>query len=76
MYDLVSATVHSGSADGGHYVAYVRVRKKDESCPSDPEWVYVSDSRVKPTTFEKLQKAPVTNLIYVRRLGAYHSFFH
>ena len=69
LYDLVAATVHGGNAAGGHYWAFVRVRKNDEGKPDDPEWKRVSDTSVSNATFEDVQKACCTNLIYVQRLG-------
>jgi hypothetical protein len=48
LYDLFSVLVHSGSALGGHYYAYVRD-------PSTDMWHNFNDSTVSPITTDELQ---------------------
>ncbi|KIO18756.1 hypothetical protein M407DRAFT_31590 [Tulasnella calospora MUT 4182] len=58
MYDLVAIVTHKGaSADGGHYIAWVR---KDELQPStapgesSEEWFKFDDDKVSVVTQDKI----------------------
>lgn len=50
-YELIGVTVHTGTADGGHYYSFIQDR--DPSSPSKDKWLYFNDSEVK--TFERDQ---------------------
>ena len=63
-YKLVGVTVHSGSADSGHYWAYINIKRgQDEPGEDDPEWANTekdpwmefNDSRVSEYKFSKLK---------------------
>lgn len=40
-YDLIGVTVHTGTADGGHYYSFIRDRSRDK-------WFLFNDAEVKP----------------------------
>lgn len=40
-YELIGVTVHTGTADGGHYYAFIRDRSNDS-------WFSFNDAEVKP----------------------------
>lgn len=40
-YDLIGVTVHTGTADGGHYYSFIRDRTRDK-------WFLFNDAEVKP----------------------------
>lgn len=40
-YDLIGVTVHTGTADGGHYYSFIRDRVRDK-------WFLFNDAEVKP----------------------------
>lgn len=61
-YKLVGATIHTGSADAGHYWSYIntkRVTDEDEGAPeweqteADP-WMEFNDSTVRDLDYKKL----------------------
>ncbi|XP_044746055.1 ubiquitin carboxyl-terminal hydrolase 34 isoform X3 [Coccinella septempunctata] len=43
-YDLIGVTVHTGTADGGHYYSFI----KDRSAGSRDKWFLFNDAEVKP----------------------------
>ncbi|KAK9875298.1 hypothetical protein WA026_007696 [Henosepilachna vigintioctopunctata] len=43
-YDLIGVTVHTGTADGGHYYSFI----KDRSSGSRDKWFLFNDAEVKP----------------------------
>lgn len=43
-YDLVGVTVHTGTADGGHYYSFI----KDRSAGARDKWFLFNDAEVKP----------------------------
>ncbi|KAG8239783.1 hypothetical protein J437_LFUL019423, partial [Ladona fulva] len=43
-YDLIGVTVHTGTADGGHYYSFIR----DRSLPGGDKWFLFNDAEVKP----------------------------
>ncbi|XP_022096710.1 ubiquitin carboxyl-terminal hydrolase 34-like [Acanthaster planci] len=51
MYDLIGVTVHTGTADGGHYYSFIKDRM--QSC--DDQWYMFNDAEVKP--FDSTQLA-------------------
>jgi hypothetical protein len=63
-YKLVGATVHSGTANAGHYWSYINTRRgylePDESDPNwnkteNEPWMEFNDSRVSEFNFDKLK---------------------
>ncbi|XP_038075535.1 ubiquitin carboxyl-terminal hydrolase 34-like isoform X2 [Patiria miniata] len=50
-YDLIGVTVHTGTADGGHYYSFI----KDRMLSSDDRWYMFNDAEVKP--FDSTQLA-------------------
>lgn len=44
LYDLIGVTVHTGTADGGHYYSFIR----DRTCPNKDKWFLFNDAEVKP----------------------------
>lgn len=40
-YELIGVTVHTGTADGGHYYSFIRDRARDK-------WFLFNDAEVKP----------------------------
>jgi ubiquitin carboxyl-terminal hydrolase 34 len=42
-YELIGVTVHTGTADGGHYYAFIRDRSSDKD-----KWYSFNDAEVKP----------------------------
>jgi ubiquitin C-terminal hydrolase len=47
LYDLTGVAHHSGSLNGGHYIAHVDTR---DAHSSSQNWVCFNDSRVSPTS--------------------------
>lgn len=48
-YELIGVTVHTGTADGGHYYSFIR-RRNEQNQPSDPEsdrWYSFNDADVR-----------------------------
>lgn len=45
-YDLVGVTVHTGTADGGHYYSFIKERDNGQGTPSD-RWFLFNDAEVK-----------------------------
>lgn len=45
-YDLVGVTVHTGTADGGHYYSFIKERDNGKGSPSD-RWFLFNDAEVK-----------------------------
>lgn len=45
-YDLVGVTVHTGTADGGHYYSFIKERDNGRGGPSD-RWFLFNDAEVK-----------------------------
>jgi ubiquitin carboxyl-terminal hydrolase 34 len=45
-YDLVGVTVHTGTADGGHYYSFIKERDNGQGGPSD-RWFLFNDAEVK-----------------------------
>lgn len=43
-YDLIGVTVHTGTADGGHYYSFIR----DRTTPNKDKWFFFNDAEVKP----------------------------
>jgi ubiquitin carboxyl-terminal hydrolase 34 len=43
-YDLIGVTVHTGTADGGHYYSFI----KDRTAGSRDKWFLFNDAEVKP----------------------------
>lgn len=43
-YDLIGVTVHTGTADGGHYYSFI----KDRSSSARDKWLLFNDAEVKP----------------------------
>lgn len=58
-YRLIGVVEHSGSARGGHYVAYVRGGLKD-----DWLWYHASDAHVKEVSFEEVLRCEAYILFY------------
>ncbi|KAM8704007.1 hypothetical protein ACLKA7_008606 [Drosophila subpalustris] len=46
-YELVGVTVHTGTADGGHYYSFIKERTKSSYHPHD-RWFLFNDAEVKP----------------------------
>ncbi|XP_037090627.1 ubiquitin carboxyl-terminal hydrolase puf-like, partial [Pollicipes pollicipes] len=44
QYDLIGVTVHTGTADGGHYYSFIR----DRTSASRNSWLFFNDAEVKP----------------------------
>lgn len=44
LYDLIGVTVHTGTADGGHYYSFIR----DRTSPNKDKWFLFNDAEVKP----------------------------
>lgn len=52
-YELIGVTVHTGTAEGGHYYSFIRDRtaSSDPNQPRDPEtdrWYSFNDADVRP----------------------------
>lgn len=43
-YDLIGVTVHTGTADGGHYYSFI----KDRTSSTKDKWFLFNDAEVKP----------------------------
>ena len=43
-YDLIGVTVHTGTADGGHYYSFIR----DRTALNRDKWFLFNDAEVKP----------------------------
>ena len=63
-YKLVGATMHSGTANAGHYWSYINIKRgfmePNEDDPNwakteDDPWFEFNDSTVKPFNFDKLK---------------------
>lgn len=46
-YELVGVTVHTGTADGGHYYSFIKERTKSNYHPHE-RWFLFNDAEVKP----------------------------
>jgi len=46
-YELVGVTVHTGTADGGHYYSFIKERTKTSYHPHE-RWFLFNDAEVKP----------------------------
>lgn len=46
-YELVGVTVHTGTADGGHYYSFIKERTKSSYHPHE-RWFLFNDAEVKP----------------------------
>ncbi|XP_020817577.1 ubiquitin carboxyl-terminal hydrolase 34 [Drosophila serrata] len=46
-YELVGVTVHTGTADGGHYYSFIKERTKNSYHPHE-RWFLFNDAEVKP----------------------------
>ena len=44
QYDLIGVTVHTGTADGGHYYSFIR----DRTAAANNSWLFFNDAEVKP----------------------------
>lgn len=44
-YELIGVTVHTGTADGGHYYSFIRDRSHT---PKRDKWFFFNDAEVKP----------------------------
>ncbi|KAI9364374.1 hypothetical protein DFJ73DRAFT_809061 [Zopfochytrium polystomum] len=75
MYRLTGIVVHAGSLFGGHYVAYVRrtaflsdafETAGSAGAPADPEWLYISDTSVRGSSWDEVSKAQAYLLFYQR----------
>uniref|UniRef100_A0A8C6MJ48 Ubiquitin carboxyl-terminal hydrolase n=1 Tax=Nothobranchius furzeri TaxID=105023 RepID=A0A8C6MJ48_NOTFU len=67
LYSLYGIVEHSGSMRGGHYTAYVKVRKPSASClTSTPsgQWVYVSDTTVQTVPESRVLNSQAYLLFY------------
>eukprot|EP01135_Chromosphaera_perkinsii_P010642 Nk52_evm42s2192 gene=Nk52_evmTU42s2192 len=60
-YTLSGIVEHSGSLNGGHYVAYVRSKK-------DGIWYHISDSMVSTVSEQRVLNRPAYLLFYERKL--------
>uniref|UniRef100_A0A1I8I8U7 USP domain-containing protein n=1 Tax=Macrostomum lignano TaxID=282301 RepID=A0A1I8I8U7_9PLAT len=47
VYELIGVTVHTGTADGGHYYSYIRDRLSPSVGDAD-RWLWFNDSEVRP----------------------------
>jgi hypothetical protein len=68
-YRLMGLNVHYGSHGWGHYVAFRRVGAGDAPDSQDGEWIRISDTDVRKTSFEEVQReslAGVFMLFYER----------
>ncbi|CAF0722648.1 unnamed protein product [Brachionus calyciflorus] len=45
LYDLIGVTVHTGTADGGHYYSFIQ--ESDSSNSDKPKWFLFNDAEVK-----------------------------
>lgn len=61
MYDLSAAVHHSGSANGGHYIAFVRT--------TDDGWMCYNDANVFSVSVDKVLTAGAYILLYEKRRG-------
>lgn len=46
-YELIGVTVHTGTADGGHYYSFIRDRLNKQEMGQD-KWFLFNDAEVKP----------------------------
>ena len=53
LYDLIGVTVHTGTADGGHYYSFIKDRT--HSSEDQNRWYMFNDAEVKP--FDSAQLA-------------------
>lgn len=49
QYELIGVTVHTGTADGGHYYSFIRNRERTNrsQTPSTDQWYLFNDAEVK-----------------------------
>lgn len=49
QYELIGVTVHTGTADGGHYYSFIRNRERTNKSqtPSTDQWYLFNDAEVK-----------------------------
>lgn len=49
IYELIGVTVHTGTADGGHYYCFIRdYAREDDATVSKERWYLFNDAEVKP----------------------------
>ncbi len=69
MYNLYAILVHTGSAFGGHYFAYIKQNSK---------WYNFNDSKVEPISDQELLKTfggdGYSNTAYMLMYSKVHSF--
>lgn len=46
-FDLVGVTVHTGTADGGHYYSFIKERDSDKKMSGVDRWFLFNDAEVK-----------------------------
>lgn len=63
-YRLIGVVEHSGSARGGHYVAYVKGGLKDDDDDDDGLWYHASDAHVRQVTLEEVLRCEAYMLFY------------
>ena len=63
LYSLRGVVEHSGSLNGGHYVAYVRPRGSKLSAEED-EWYCISDGQVRNISLDQVLRANAYILFY------------
>lgn len=57
QYKLVGVTVHSGTAEFGHYYSYININRGNKETISDPtkdKWLEFNDSLIKDYDVSKL----------------------
>ena len=47
IYELIGVTVHTGTAEGGHYYSFIRERGESDSGAETPKWYLFNDAEVK-----------------------------
>jgi ubiquitin carboxyl-terminal hydrolase 34 len=47
-YELIGVTVHTGTADGGHYYSFIRDRMNKQPEMGQDKWFLFNDAEVKP----------------------------
>ncbi|XP_043721507.1 ubiquitin carboxyl-terminal hydrolase 2-like [Telopea speciosissima] len=66
-YHLVGVVVHSGTMQGGHYIAYVRgnkSRERTEHFGVESKWYYTSDSYVREVSLGEVLRSEAYILFY------------
>ena len=57
MYDLVGVSIHSGSANSGHYYSFIKERTDGSDSSTEGNWCEFNDTTIRPFDLEDLDRS-------------------